>query len=493
MSTVPSVAISWIEILSVAPLLVVFFGALLVLLLEVLTKPIWPRAGLTSLILVTALVYGLRMAELMEPGRRIFNNLLYADPFQAFFGFLLIFGTLLAVILGANRIREQGIEAPGEYYSLILMALAGGLVLVAAAEFITFFIGLEILSMALYALCAAALGQKRSAEAGVKYFLLGSFSSAFLLYGIALLYGLTGSFEFEQIGNALANTSDPIAYAGIGLVLFGLIFKIGLVPFHFWAPDVYQGAPTGITAFMAVVVKTAAIGAGLRIVWTALGSSIDSWSGMMWLVAVLTMLLGNLAALRQRSLKRMLAYSSIAHAGYISIGFLLPGIANTSGPAIVYYLVAYMFMTIGAFGVLLACQSKADGSDDITEFNGFAQNNPLLAALLAVFMLAMAGLPPAMSGFLAKFYIISAALKANYVGLAIIAVISAAIGCYYYLRVIVAMYFINNDDAVAAVRAPQALLAIVMGCALLVVALGIFPSLIYDVAGFVVAGIANRH
>jgi len=373
------------------------------------------------------------------------------------------------------------------------------MIFASSAELITMFLGLETMSMALYCLCGAALGRRRSAESALKYFLLGSFSSAFLLYGIALLYGLTGTTSIPAIAGSLAGADQSILFFSLGLMLVGLIFKLGAVPFHFWAPDVYEGAPTPVTAYMACVIKASAVVAALRVLWVGFGGQIVFWSGAVWLIAVLTMVIGNLAALRQRGLKRMLAYSSVAHAGYLLVAFLAHGVELGGGAAILYYLIAYTFMTMGAFAIVLSVTGQASGdqpgeklggdvlqSDDISRFNGLGYRRPVVAIVMSLFMLSLAGIPPGMAGLLGKVYIFTAAVKAQYVGLAIIGVLASAISCYYYLRVIVAMYFLEGESVTAPARvdasATPAFVGAVGVCAIGVVYLGLNPEPFYEFA-----------
>jgi NADH-quinone oxidoreductase subunit N len=473
------------DLILIMPLLVLCAGALLIPIIDVFRRDEWSREGFTLGCLILALFadfYSVRYS-----GRRmtVFNGMLFADPLFFFLNFLLILGSMIAVLIGVGRIGEQGIEARAEYYSLILMSTAGASIFASSAEMITLFLGLEIMSMALYCLCGSALNDRSSSESALKYFLLGSFSSAFLLYGIAIIYGLSGSTRIDLIGPAIAAQSNPALHFGIGMLLVGLVFKVGGVPFHFWAPDVYQGAPTTVTAYMACVVKAAAMVAALRVLWTALGSQSAVWLGAVWIVAVLTMTLGNLAALRQRSVKRMLAYSSIAHAGYMLVTLLLPGQAALGGAALLFYLFSYTFMTLGSFGVVLVVASsdpKQPKNDDISRFHGLGYSRPLLAFFMTIFMLSLAGIPPGIAGLLGKFYIFSAAVKSQYVGIAIIGVINSAISCYYYLRVIVAMYFLEAPEGASQ---PEPLLGFqVTGalglCAAALLIFGLMPGSIYN-------------
>lgn len=471
------------DILAVSPILALSIGALILLMLEVFLGKQWKRGAFTAFVLVIALVCVRMSAAATEQDLTVFSGLMYADPLSNFLAFLIIAGALLSVLLGTTRLSEDGVTHVGEYYALLLMSTVGAIIFVSSAELITFFLGLEIMSIALYSLCGSALSNKRSSEAALKYFLLGSFSSAFLLYGIALIYGLTGSTLIYELPQKLV-TADPLVVSmAVGLMLVGLIFKVGAVPFHFWAPDVYQGAPTALTGYMACVIKVASVSALMRVLWGAFSSYVAVWQGALWTIAALTMLLGNLSALRQRSMKRMLAYSSIAHAGYILVAFLCQ--KEQGGAAIMYYLMAYTVMTMGAFGVVLAVSSRYSSKahpDDISRFNGLSKRSPFLAALMALFLLSLAGIPPGLGGLLAKLYIFSAAIRADYVGLAIVGVISSAISVYYYLRVIVAMYFVDGEEKEELPSLPLGLSfssALVM-CGACVIFVGLFPSIFYD-------------
>lgn len=507
------------------PLVVLVLGALLLLLLESISPARksgsgdsphvtsldgnvvdgvrgHERAGwITAAVIFVSAICAAATGGLASPGQTAFGGFIYVDPFTQFMVVVLLFGSLLAVLLGLGLLGAQGISARSEYYSLLLFATAGAVMFVSSAELVTLFVSLEIMSLALYALCGAALALRRSAESALKYFLLGSFSSAFLLYGIALLYGVTGSTFIADVSRSLAagvpSESWPVLMFALGLMLVGLVFKIGAVPFHFWAPDVYEGAPTSVTAYMACVIKAAACAATLRVLWVAFDSVHEFWAGAVWTMAVLTMCIGNLVALRQRGLKRMLAYSSIAHAGYMMVAFLAPGSTNGGGAAILYYLLAYTLMTMGAFAVVLAVTSERDSErehDDISRFYELSERSPLLAVLMALFMLSLAGIPPGLAGLLGKFYIFGAAIKADYVGLVIIGVLNSAVSCYYYLRVIVAMYFIKAESVEGLQQFPAirpltpALLGVLGVCSVGVVLFGVFPGLLHDSAAVVMMG-----
>ena len=477
-----------------SPFVVLCVGAVALMVLSTFFKGRFPAAGFTTLVLIGALFALYKVVDVGSelPGAA-FGGMVILDHLSGFMTGLILCAALLAVTLGAGSLAKQGIESTAEYYVLFLIAVAGAILFCCAGEMVTLFLALETMSMALYCLCGSALSRRESSESALKYFLLGSFSSAVMLYGIALLYGLTGSLSFEGIahGLALADSRFLIEVA-IGLTLVGLIFKIGSVPFHFWAPDVYQGAPTAVTIFMATVIKAASIGALLRVLTLVFDERAQSWEPVLWYASLLSMVLGNFLALRQHSVKRMLAYSSVANAGYLLLGAL--GHSDMAGgqAAILYYLVGYAVMTIGAMGVvMIVSQNNAELSDDVRNFNGLAKSNPVLAAFMALFLLALAGLPPGMVGLIGKIYLFSSAVRAEFVGLAIVGILASVIGCYYYLNIIVAMYF-RSDAAkghggdTEQSSASQPFLigvgpgAVLTFCAIAVVLLGTFPSLIYD-------------
>ena len=433
----------------------------------------------------------------------IFSGTLFVDPYTFLISALLLATATLCMLVGKDYLVGEGVSRVGEYSTLYLMSTFGALLFVAAADLIALFIGLEILSMALYCMCGAALFRASSAESAMKYFFLGSFSSAFFLFGMALLYGVTGSFSLVSLAEYMSEYSDVahssgVVTLGIMLLLVGLLFKIGAVPLHFWAPDVYQGAPTPVTIYMASVVKISSVAVALRILWFSFGSTelYELWAYAIWLAALLTMIVGNVIALRQQSVKRMLAYSSIAHAGYMLMGFLA-GPQEGGLSAILFYLIAYAVMTIGAFGVVMAVASKNPqdiNGDHIDNFKGLGKRKPFLAVVMALFLLSLAGLPPGLSGLLGKFFLFSAVIRADYTGLAIVGVLCSAVSCYYYLRVIVAMYFdsssevanIEDSNEAKSIENTRAILlstplsATLAFCALLTVVIGVVPSFFYE-------------
>ncbi|MCC6953262.1 MAG: NADH-quinone oxidoreductase subunit N, partial [Deltaproteobacteria bacterium] len=388
---------------------------------------------------------------------RAFNGVVSLEPFTFFFYTIILLGTALSLMLNAGQLGAQRVRESVDVDVLVLLAACGGLVMVSATNLIVMFLGFETLSVAVYVLSGSARTEKASAEGALKYFILGAFSSAFLLYGMVLVFGATGSMELSEISNAVAGPtgSSTLLLTGMALIIFGFAFKVSLVPFHFWAPDAYQGAPVSITTFMAVVVKSAAFGAFIRILATGFPHVTSEWVGAIAVISGLTMTVGNLVALRQKSLKRMLAYSSIAHAGYILMGF----VSGASGgwEASLFYVVVYSVMTVASFGVVLICTAGGPYqylNDSISSFRGLGWRHPGIGIVMSIALLSLAGLPP-LAGFFGKFYLFAATVKAGYIGLAILAALNSVVSLYYYLSVLVVMYF--SEEKVEGVTEPRLL------------------------------------
>jgi len=379
-------------------------------------------------------------ASLWNASTGIFNNLYTIDNFGTFFKGLALIVAILVTLLSLRYVEREDI-LKGEYYALLLFGVLGMMIMVSSTHFVTIFIGLEVMSIAIYVLCGLLSGNPRSAEASLKYFLLGAFATAFLLYGMALIYATTGLLDVREIAGYLVSGNfrlTPLFMIGLAMLVVGFGFKTASVPFHMWTPDVYEGAPTSITAFMATGIKAAAFGAFLRVFYTAFLPLLGAWSGMLWLIAVATMTVGNITALVQDDVKRMLAYSSIAHAGYILIAFVIGDRFSAAG--ILYYILVYTFMNIGAFAVVILLGQKDAQRTGIEHYAGLAGRHPVIAAAMTVFLLSLAGIPP-LAGFMAKFYVLSAAIRAEYYWLAVIGVLNSVVAVYYYLRVVMYMYF----------------------------------------------------
>ena len=463
---------AWVPIL---PLIVVAVGAMVVLLVGVQTDD--EDSGGLGILSVALFVVAAIFALLLFGGRPsvAFSGALSVGGYSGYFELLVLFAAAMTALMSVEYAADQGL-AGAEYYALVMFAALGMMLMATADDLIVIFLGLETMSISVYALVGFLRRDPRSNEAALKYFLLGAFSTGFLLYGIALIYGATGSIKLEPIEAALSRpaTDNALLLAGIGLMLIGFGFKVAAVPFHMWTPDAYEGAPTPVTAFMAVGVKAAAFAAFMRIFMVHLGPLSPQWTTVLWVMAALTMTVGNLAALVQTNIKRMLAYSAIAHAGYLLVG--MTAVASPrAGGAILYYLLGYVFTNLGAFAVVVALERRGARRDEIADYRGLATRHPWLAAAMALFMLSLTGVPP-LAGFFGKFYIFSAALDAHLLWLTIIAVINSVISAYYYLSVLIAMYAREGGVEPTALRTRPALVAALVIAAVGTVVIGLFPQ-----------------
>jgi NADH-quinone oxidoreductase subunit N len=397
------------------------------------------------------------------------------DSFGVFLKVVILAGAFITALLSMDYLRRSDIQVY-EYYTLLLFATVGMLLLVSSADLISILISIEIMSLSVYVLVGIRRDEPFAAEAALKYFILGSFASGILVYGIAMVYGAAESINLNQIGRAAIQGTilEPKLFAiGMGLIMVGFGFKIASVPFHMWAPDAYQGAPAPITGFMSMGVKAAAFGAAIRVFTVAFGHSISDWQPIFWWLAVLTMLGGNLMALVQQNIKRMLAYSSIAHAGYILVGLAVA--TSQAVAAMLFYLAAYAFMNLGAFGVIVAVSGGDKELENIPDWSGLAYQYPLLGAAMALCLFSLIGMPPT-GGFFAKFYLFYSAVAAGDVSIAVIGVIASMISLYFYLKVIVYMYMRDPEAAIvpAAPNLSVRLGVLLASCAVLY--LGILPG-----------------
>ncbi len=422
-----------------------------------------------------------------------FGGMVMIDNYTMFFRVLLSFITFLVVIASERYIEVLRIRI-AEYYLLLIFSLIGMLLMVMGQDLLIVFLGIETMSVSLYALVGMSRHKRASNEGALKYFLLGAFTTGFFIYGIALLYGLTGSTNIVDIMVFLrgAGTDLPLlAWAGVGLILIGFAFKAALVPFHWWSPDAYEGAPTTVTAFMSTAPKAAAFAAFLRVFFVGMESMSAGWEPVLWWVAVVTMTFGNLLALRQDSVKRMLAFSSITHAGYLVMAFLT--FEQMGGAAILFYLVVYALMNIGAFLVAIAVNRNEDDEHGYSfeDFRGLAFRRPGMAISMLIFMLALAGIPPT-AGFFGKYYIFSSAVQAGFVGLAVIAVLNSAASVYYYLRLVVNMFLRERDEeSEGRIFWTGEMSQVVVLCVILVLLVGLFPDRLLAVAQASIAALGG--
>ena len=482
---------------AVSPLVILLGGAMVLLVLAALT-PQWPKrcyalftvavaggAGVMSFILWDRINH--------EGAKTLVGDVMWLDKFGVWIAITVCVGVVMAALVTDDYLRREGIDGP-EIYVLYLLAAIGALVMGAANDLVVLFLGLEILSIALYVLAASHRKRLESQESGLKYFILGGFSSAFLLYGIALIYGSTGSTRYDRIAARfsdvveLTRSKESLALAGVALLLVGLAFKVAAVPFHFWSPDVYEGAPTPVTAFMASVGKAAAFAAMLRVLLVALPVWRDDFRPVLWVLAVLTLVGGSVMAVVQTNVKRMLAFSSISHAGYLLVGVEAAahgsGLSSTGVSSALVYLLVYAVLVTGTFGVITAVGRTGDNATDLAGFRGLARTKPALALGMTVLLLAQAGVPLT-SGFVAKFGVIGDAVKVHSYAIAIIAMVSAVIAAFLYLRIMISMWIADaepGDDAREPVVVPALLgVAIALAVAFTLV-IGFLPNALIDAA-----------
>jgi NADH-quinone oxidoreductase subunit N len=419
---------STLIIISILPIVLLYFG------LYKAQKALLPA---TIIGLIVAL--GFAIAQWNSSAQPIYHGMMLFDNYSIAFSTITIVSTVLIILLSRGYFERISSHI-AEYYAIILFSLAGIIVMVSFYNLVMLFIGIEIMSVSLYILAGIKKNDFASNEAALKYFLMGAFSTGFLLFGITLIYGASGSFSLEAIRNwvlAHPRNIDPMFYTGILLMIVGLCFKVGAAPFHFWTPDVYEGAPTLITAYMSTVVKTAGFAAFLRLFTACFAPLSDFWVPVLLVITIITLFIGNITALYQQSFKRMLAFSSISHAGYLL--FAIVALGASSANSVFIYATAYSVASIIAFGALILVQQQS-GSDNFESFNGLSKNNPFLAFVLTVAMLSLAGIPLT-AGFIGKFFMFTGALRQYQLLLVIVAVINAIISIFYYFRVIIAMYF----------------------------------------------------
>jgi NADH-quinone oxidoreductase subunit N len=402
-----------------------------------------------------------------------------ADNFGLFVTGILIVVGLLSLAISGPTIEREGLPR-GEYYALMLFGTAGMMLMATASDLLVIFLALEVLSLAVYVLTGIRRNSPQSTEAAFKYFLLGAFSSAFFLYGIAFTYGLTGSTRLDRIGSLMSAQGaapTPMQLLAVGLVIVGFAFKVAAVPFHMWTPDAYEGAPPAVTGFMSTGVKAAAFAAFVRVFLSAFEPLRGTWSDVIWVLAAATMIVGTVVGVAQSNVKRMLSYSSIAHGGYLLMALLA---GNDVGKgAVLFYLLIYAITNIGAFGVIALIETADRPGDRIRDYAGLWNDHPALAALMTIFLLSLGGFPP-MAGFIAKWYVFSAAIRAGYTGLAIIGVLTSVVSVFFYLRIVVMMYMTPGEAPRTVPAVPAIAGAALVVSAALILYLGILPTLVLD-------------
>ena len=467
-----------IQLWPLAPELVLIGMGLLVLMVEAFARRRDQRVMAALAVVGSAGSAGatLYLWNAYEGPQSVLVGMVTADRFSLFLRLVLLGVAVIAVALSYHYL-DRADEARGEFYALLLFATSGMTLMVAALDLIVVFLGLEILSLSLYLMTGFSFRRLTSAEAAMKYFLLGAFSSAFFLYGIALAYGASGTTRLSGIALALnAETGDlGLAFAAAGLLAVGFAFKVAAVPFHMWTPDAYQGAPTAVTAFMSAATKVAAFGAFLRVFELALAPLIWDWRPFVWVLAAVTMVVGSVLAIAQTDVKRMLAYSSIAHAGFILVG----AVAGTKDgiESAMFYLAAYAVMILGAFGVVMLVSVRGERDTALDAYAGLSRRSPVLAALLTLFLLSLAGIPPT-AGFVAKVLVFGAAVGAGYWPLVLIAVIASVVAAFFYIRVIMLMWMTEPAEGAQAIEGLNIAGVAVWVPAALTVLLGVLPGLL---------------
>ncbi len=428
------------------------------------------KLGYFALVGLAVSAYFLFVTE-MRP--EAYGGQLAVDPFATYFKFIFLIAAGLTIAL-STRYLDIEREQHGEYYALILFATMGMMFMAGGTDLVTLYIGLETMAIATYVLVGFLRGSQRSNEASLKYFLLGAFSSGVLLYGMSLLYGLSGSTNLTEIAEALTRrpAADPISLVAMITVAAGLFFKIAAVPFHQWVPDAYEGAPTSVTAFMSVAVKAASFAMMVRVFMVAIYPLRDQWVPVMAAVCAMTITVGNVAALSQSNVKRLLAYSSISHAGFVLLGLIAGN--DTGMTAIAMYLFVYTFMNLGAWALVVALRRRDVIGEHIDEMNGLFFKHPTAAILMLIFLLSLAGIPPT-AGFVAKYFLFAAVIETGHTTLAVIAALNIVVGIYYYMRIVVAMFISDPTEKTGLVLSPGvvSVLAITVVFTLLI---GLYPD-----------------
>ncbi len=470
------------DLAGIAPEIILTIAALFVLTLEMARLS---RPGIMLFVAAMGIVLaGGALAQAGGEERVLFGGMLRLNSFSIFLDFLYLAVGLATLILSQGYLEKKGNETRGEYPALILFAIIGMMLMTQANDLVMVFLGLELLSLSLYVLVGFLRHDIYSNESGLKYLLLGAFATGFFLFGAALTYGATGTTNFDGIASAIASgdiLSHVFLSLGIGLLLIGFAFKVALAPFHMWSPDVYQGAPTTVTGFLCTAPKAAGFGALMKVFMTAFPEVHAEWQTLFWILAALTMTVGNISALVQSNVKRMLAFSSISHAGYLAMGVLV--LDNNSVGAMLFYLAVYSAMNLGAFAIIAAAEREEKGVI-FEDYRGFSSRHPWLSAAMALFLISLAGFPPT-SGFAAKYGLFSIVIAKGYIWLVFIAVLNTLVSVYYYLRLVVNMYMREEEEVLRPVTGIMVVGLIVLLVAV-VLLFGITPGFLLDITTTVI-------
>jgi NADH-quinone oxidoreductase subunit N len=456
----------------IEPLLVVSITGILLLLVDLMLPH--GKKHLSAYLALAGVVYAMiRSAAQWGTLETGYSGMVVLDNLSTVLNLLFLGSTGVVILLSMPFLRREDVEH-SEYYALLLFATAGMMILGMGLDLITLFLGIEVMSISLYILAGYRRDSDASNEAAMKYFLLGAFASSVLLYGIALVFGATGTTNLVRIAEVIGESSgaEGLLFGGIALILVGLAFKVAAAPFHMWTPDVYEGAPTPITAFLSAGPKAAAFAAIIRTFFIGFGPVAPEWTTIVQVLAALTMTIGNVAAIAQTNVKRMLAYSSIAHSGYVLIGVAS---GRDGCAAAVFYLLAYVAMNLGAFAVIVLLEHKGQRGEELKDYGGLGFRYPVIGALLSLFMISLSGIPPTV-GFVGKLYLFGTAVQAGHVLLAVIGVLNSAVSVFYYLRLMVLMYMRESQETLPAIRVPVTLAACLIVTAAATLAGGIWPG-----------------
>ncbi|MBV5316617.1 MAG: NADH-quinone oxidoreductase subunit N [Desulfobulbaceae bacterium] len=479
---IPTVAINWAVVEPILPELLLIGIGVLLIGLDIFVprqRQVLPWLTVVGCLTTLAMVVGSRPSV-------AFGGMFLVDGYAIVFKSTCLAGVILTTLMSEHFCRIIGLRQ-GEYYSLMVFSAVGMLMMASAGDLMVLYLGLELMALPIYALVGLHKTEQRTSEAAIKYFLMGSFASALLLFGMSLLYGLTGTTDIARIAELIATLhlgNNPALMAALALLIAGFCFKVAVAPFHLWTPDVYEGAPTVITAFMSVSPKVAGFAIFGRLLFLGLPELHEHWGPVLAVLALLTMAVGNITALCQRSLKRMLAYSAIAHAGYALLG-LLAGTAEGLA-ATMTYLIIYLFMNMGAFGILMLLATPDQPHESLDDCKGLASRHPLAAAMMLVFLFSLTGIPPT-GGFIGKFYLLKAAFSAGYTLTVIGAVLFSAISAYFYLRVVRYMYMSESQQTISCSFSPGMTAALGL-CLLGVLGFGFFPGPLLDWTTAALAG-----